>query len=98
MERRRNFGPLVGTVDWAQREIVLDVPEEAESIHYGFYLHGTGTTWVRNFELDRVGQEVPLTNRMKFLEKATNLNFSCLNSPDGEDSHPLAEKPSLGLE
>jgi TIR domain len=97
MEKRKTLGVLKGTVDWVPREIILDVPEEAESINFGFFQHGTGATWARNFVLEQVGRDVPLTTRMNYLDKATNLNFSFSNtrpSPQGEDSSPLGKKPS----
>ena len=100
VEKRKTLGVLKGTVDWVPREIILDVPEEAESINFGFFQHGTGATWARNFVLEQVGRDVPLTTRMKYLDKATNLNFSFSNtrpSPEGEDSSPLGKCPSENI-
>ena len=57
METRSKDGVLRGTKDWSARRIVLDVPEEANSIHFGFYLRGTGSTWARDFDLSEVGDE-----------------------------------------
>ena len=46
-------GSLKGTQDWCSRRVVLPVPEEAEAIHFGFYLSGhQGRAWASslNFE------------------------------------------------
>jgi hypothetical protein len=99
MERRKRDGALEGTVDWTPREIVLDISEEAESIHFGFYQRGTGTTWARNFSFQQVDQKVPETSRMKYLDKATNLNFSSstTKSSSNEDESSLPGRKPSGL-
>jgi len=61
MTKRPENGPLHGTHDWAERHIVLDIPEPAHAIHYGFLLKGRGTLWAKDFRLDVVGQEVETT-------------------------------------
>src|SRR5437762_3293678 len=76
MEQRTSEGPLSGTHDWARREVVLDVAPEAESVHFGFYLRGSGRAWARNFDLTEVGADVPVTQRL--LPGPTNLDFGRL--------------------
>ena len=49
---RAGVGPLSGTFDWTRREIVLDVPDDAESIVFGVLLKGTGKVWARGIDLD----------------------------------------------
>jgi hypothetical protein len=69
-------GVVKGTSGWIQREIVFDVPDEAASIHFGFFLKGTGRCWARSFALDIVDETVPVTIRQtKFLPRPTNLDF-----------------------
>lgn len=63
MEERRSDGPLVGTVGWQERSIVLDVPSEARSIHFGFYLRGGGSVWARQFQFIEVDSSVPVTDQ-----------------------------------
>lgn len=76
MERRTVDGPLQGTQDWQTREIVLDVPPEVQSIHYGFYLRGTGQCWARAFAVEKVGQEVAITSqKAAYLSKPSNLDL-----------------------
>lgn len=41
MEQRPKDGPLTKTCDWTERQIVLDIPDAAQNIHYGFFLRGT---------------------------------------------------------
>ncbi len=77
MTKRPENGPLHGTHDWIERHIVLDVPEPAHAIHYGFLLKGRGVLWAKAFRLDVVGPEVDTTeSNGKFLSKPDNLDFT----------------------
>jgi len=77
MEKRSVDGVLTGTTNWTQREVVLDVPETANSIHYGFYLRGAGQCWAKGFALDTVTREVAVTSKGKgYLDAPTNLSFT----------------------
>lgn len=60
MSREKN-GPISGTTGWSPRSIVLDVPIEAESIHYGFFLRDSGRVWARNFTLQAVSDATSCT-------------------------------------
>jgi hypothetical protein len=60
LERYQSGGPLRGTTDWTERAIVLDVPETATVLNYGFYLKGTGRGWARCFAIDPVDAAVPV--------------------------------------
>jgi len=76
LERYERNGPIAGSTDWVEREIVLDVPEEATTLNYGFYLKGTGRAWSRGFELEAVDADVlPNTPDGSALAKPTNLRF-----------------------
>ena len=44
--------PIIGTTDWQQYEIILDVPENSEYINYGILLVGTGEAWVDGLRLE----------------------------------------------
>jgi hypothetical protein len=57
MERR----PLRGSVDWTPCTIVLDVPDGATAIAFGFLLDAKGGVDARTFKLETVGEDVPLT-------------------------------------
>ena len=77
MEDRRKDGALTGTQDWAERRIVLNVPESADTLHYGFYLRGEGQSWSRGFDLREVDDSVSVTSDgRKVLEQPMNLNFA----------------------
>lgn len=70
-------GGLSGTMDWTERTIVLDVPPEAATIHYGFFLKGRGRVRARNFRVDRTGlAEVPAKPRRPILPAPLNLDFT----------------------
>jgi hypothetical protein len=81
MERPSN-GAVKGTTGWTERSIVLDLPHEATSIHYGFFLKGSGRVWARNFRLDAVDHDIASTDIPKprkdsyYLPKPSNLDFS----------------------
>ena len=77
MERRKKDGPLVGTVGWQERSIVLDVPSDALSIHFGFYLRGGGSVWARKFRFSEVDVTVAVTDDIRPRRTApTNLDFA----------------------
>jgi hypothetical protein len=48
---RDGIGPLRGTFNWTRRDIVLDVPDEAQSIVFGILLQGTGRMWARGIDI-----------------------------------------------
>jgi len=77
MEKRITDGVLTGTTDWTMRDVVLDVPDVAESIHYGFYLRGAGQCWAKDFDLTPVGHDVAATTTGKgYFDGPTNLGFA----------------------
>ena len=58
MQRR----PIVGTLDWREVAIVLDVPSAAALIAFGIQLTGKGELWVDDFGFDVVGEDVVSTD------------------------------------
>jgi beta-lactamase regulating signal transducer with metallopeptidase domain len=54
--------PVMGTTDWREYAIVLDVPSSAKALAYGFFIHGTGQAWVSGIKLEEVGPDVPTTD------------------------------------
>ncbi|WMT91507.1 glyoxalase superfamily protein [Pelagibacterium sp. H642] len=75
MMRRKSKGALSGDSDWTERAIVLDVPEEAYSIHFGFFLQAPGIVWARDFRLEAVAEDVPVTGDRDLPSGPTNLNL-----------------------
>lgn len=71
--------PITGTNEWNHYTIVLDVPEESMSIHFGVLLIGKGKVWMDGFQLVEVSEHVPTTN-LSFQEslpkEPQNLDFS----------------------
>lgn len=70
---------IQGTTDWNHYSLVLDVPEDSASIHFGVLLIGKGKVWADGFRFDVVTDKVPTTNML--LEEhlpvqPTNLDFS----------------------
>jgi len=53
---------LKGNNDWTKCEIVLDVPQNAESITLGASLTGTGKLWVDDFAIEFVAADVNSTD------------------------------------
>ena len=77
MMQRRQDGPLRGTAGWTERSIVLDVPRDASSIHYGFLLRGYGSVRARSFRLDAVGPDIsPTAGWGRWLPEPANLDFA----------------------
>lgn len=75
MYQRKTNGPLRGDVDWVERSIVLDVPDEAVSIHYGIMLGGGGELWARNFKVESLPLGSVEITQPKALPGPTNLSF-----------------------
>lgn len=69
-------GVVKGTTDWVTREIVFDVPDEAASVHFGFFLKGTGSCRARQFSLDVVDETVQVTmKKTSYPGRPTNMDF-----------------------
>lgn len=55
---------------------MLEVPDSAATIHYGFFLKGSGKVWARRFALEAVGEDVATTEpEPRYLSRPTNLDF-----------------------
>lgn len=77
LERYSTGGPLSGDAGWTGRQIVLDVPEEATTLNYGFYLKGRGRGLARAFRLDEVDASQPVnTPDGSALPGPINLDFA----------------------
>jgi hypothetical protein len=80
LERYQHNGPLRGTTDWTTRSIVLDVPNDATTLNFGFYLKGTGRGLARAMDLEEVDGTTPLnTPDAGALAKPTNMDFMSLS-------------------
>ncbi|MDE1987176.1 MAG: transcriptional regulator [Alphaproteobacteria bacterium] len=53
--------PVVGTTGWKRYDVVLDVPSDAVHVLFGYFLNGGGTVWSRDFKLEPVGKDVPVS-------------------------------------
>ena len=54
--------PIRGTTDWKNYYVVLDVPQSAAKICFGFILvGGKGEAWADDFSLDAVSKDIPLS-------------------------------------
>ena len=80
METRRTDGPLLGNSGWQDRSIVLDVPDDAAAVSFGFYLRGSGSLWARRFRFGVVDASVPLTDSYggRHRPEPVNLDFAAV--------------------
>ncbi|GKV67116.1 hypothetical protein NCCP2331_32690 [Sporosarcina sp. NCCP-2331] len=70
---------ISGTTEWNHYAIVLDVPPESMSIHFGVLLIGKGKVWMDGFRFDEVDLNVPLTNMLskeRLPKQPSNLSFT----------------------
>jgi len=67
--------PIKGTTEWTRYELVLEVPERANRIFFGFLFSGLGTVWGDSFEFGVVDARAPITT-MK-------------SGSDGRPQHPI---------
>ncbi|MEO7223607.1 MAG: glyoxalase superfamily protein [Devosia sp.] len=58
MLSRSSEGAMRGNFGWTERHILLDVPQEAGTIHFGPMLKGAGQLWARNLRLESVGDHL----------------------------------------
>ncbi len=69
---------VTGSTDWNHYSIILDVPEESTSIHFGVLLIGKGKVWADNFQFSVVDENTPTTNHLDqelLPEEPINLTF-----------------------
>jgi hypothetical protein len=71
MLMREKDGALSGRFGWTERSIVLEVPDEAGTIHYGPMLKGSGQLWARNLRLDTVPATTATTDTRNFPRRPT---------------------------
>lgn len=57
--------PLLGSMEWKQFEIVLDVPTMSDEISFGLLLQGKGQVWIDNIQFSKVGEDIPVTDLFK---------------------------------
>ena len=71
--------PVKGNTEWTRYQIELDVPAQADSLHYGGLLNGRGQIWLDDFQIEVVGLETPGLAEVKKLRKLplepSNLGF-----------------------
>jgi hypothetical protein len=54
--------PIMGSSEWTEVSIVLDVPASADEISFGFLLRGKGQVWVDNIKFTTVSRNIPVTD------------------------------------
>ena len=70
---------IQGTTEWNHYSIVLDVPEESASIHFGVLLIGEGKVWADGFSFEEVNVKVATTNMLSkdhLPKQPSNLDFN----------------------
>lgn len=75
MMDRKEHGPISGTTDWTERSVVLDVANDAASLHFGFFLKAPGSVLARAFRIETVDQTVSVTNGKPLPPGPVNLGF-----------------------
>jgi hypothetical protein len=54
--------PIIGSSEWTQVSIVLDVPAFSDEISFGILLRGKGQIWIDNIKFATVGRDIPVTD------------------------------------
>ena len=54
--------PIIGSIDWKNYDIVLDIPEGSAVIAFGVWMPGKGQFWVDDVAFEAVGEDVPTTD------------------------------------
>ncbi|WP_262492256.1 helix-turn-helix domain-containing protein [Macrococcoides canis] len=70
---------IIGTNEWNYYSVVLDVSENAASMHFGVILLGKGKVWIDQFKVEEVDLSIPnadtLTKPQDLPSLPTNLDF-----------------------
>lgn len=53
--------PLKGTTGWTLYSVVLDASSDAQGVFFGTLMSGKGQLWIKDWQLEIVGPEVPTT-------------------------------------
>jgi hypothetical protein len=88
MENRETNGALKGDTDWIERSIILEVPDEAASINFGFFTRGLGRTLARNFKLASTERK-PTRDSLILKDEPTNLDFQIPGHHDANQTGTL---------
>jgi hypothetical protein len=69
--------PVTGTSDWKPYTVVLDVPQDAAGIAFGYFLGGQGEVWAKDLVLSVVGNDVPVSGAkpVDLPKTPSNLSF-----------------------
>jgi len=70
--------PALGTSNWTEYRVVLDVNPDATTINFGLILFGDGEVWMDDLRLEQVGGDVPTTDawaHVQLPEHPVNLDF-----------------------
>lgn len=78
--------PVHGTTDWAQYQVVMDVPGDATRIFFAAAMFGKGEVWTDDFQLQPVGQDVPVTGD-EFWQKYSYFAANYTAEPDPQTQH-----------
>jgi Glyoxalase superfamily protein len=76
LEKPALGGSLKGTSDWVRRVIVLEVPESAASLHFGFYLNGFGRVCARSFNFGIADAAAEMETYVELPAQPANLDLS----------------------
>ena len=57
--------PLIGSSEWNEIDIVLDVPPISDEVSFGILLQGRGQIWIDNVKFTIVNKDVPVTDVLK---------------------------------
>ncbi len=91
--------PITGTADWKKYEVILDVPEEAEQIYFGFLLAGKGRAWVDDIAFEAVTKETvptqPAPRGASLPFEPMNLGFETKEADEPVAAAPKTSRPRL---
>jgi len=85
--------PILGTKDWRDYEVVMDVPADAIGLTFGAALRGVGTVRVDDVRLEIVASSVPVTGYHGTLPPRSDAAIF-----DPEFTHSPVEPLNLGFE
>jgi hypothetical protein len=67
--------PIIGTTDWSDYAIVLEVAANSEKLAFGIILNGLGKVWLNDVRFEVVDEKEPTTHSALTQDYPINLDF-----------------------
>jgi DNA-binding winged helix-turn-helix (wHTH) protein len=71
---------IIHSINWTNKSLILDIPNETANLVYGIYLNGEGEIWMDNVNFEIVGEADSRPLKEAINESPKNLNFELVDA------------------